>query len=127
MKGAQVTEIALREENHWRIDLAEIKQAMTPQTKAVVINFPHNPTGQVITEAELTALIALCEQNDVWLFADEVYRLLGHPDLLWAKPAACLYPKALSLGVMSKAFGMAGLRIGWIACQDKELLHKIKQ
>lgn len=125
-KGAEVTEIELKEENNWRIDLEAIRAAIKPNTKCIIINFPHNPTGQVIEEEELQALIEICEQRGIWLFSDEVYRLLGKPEQPWASPAACLYDKALSLGVMSKAFGMAGLRIGWIACQNKEILQKIE-
>ncbi len=126
-KGAEVTQIKLKEENDWRIDLDAIARAIKPNTKCIVINFPHNPTGQVIEKDELKVLIAICEQSGIWLFSDEVYRLLGAPNKPWASPAACLYDKALSLGVMSKAFGMAGLRIGWIACQDKAMLKKIEQ
>lgn len=125
-KGAEVTQIQLKEEHNWRIDLNEIKKAIKPNTKCVVINFPHNPTGQVITQEEMESLSNICDQNGLWLFSDEVYRLLGQPKTPWAQPAAVGYHKAISLGVMSKAFGLAGLRIGWIACQDKEILHKIK-
>lgn len=125
-QGTMVTELVLKQENQWKIDLAEIKNAITSKTKCIVINFPHNPTGQVIEEEPLLELIELCEKQGIWLFSDEVYRLLGTPDKPWAKPAACLYNKALSLGVMSKAFGMAGLRIGWIASQNEEILHKMK-
>ncbi len=126
-KGAEVTEIELKEENNWRIDLGAITSAIKPNTKCIVINFPHNPTGQVIEEDKLQALIEICESNGIWLFSDEVYRLLGKPEQPWASPAACLSDKALSLGVMSKAFGMVGLRIGWVACQDKSILKKIEQ
>ncbi len=125
-KGADVTEIQLKEENDWRIDLGAIQGAIKPHTKCIVINFPHNPTGQVIEEEELKALIGICESKGIWLFSDEVYRLLGIPNHPWASPVACLYDKGLSLGVMSKAFGMAGLRIGWIVCQDKTVLKKIE-
>ncbi|MCS5707648.1 aminotransferase class I/II-fold pyridoxal phosphate-dependent enzyme [Candidatus Berkiella cookevillensis] len=127
LKGATVTQVLLREENHWCIDIKEIESAIQENTKCVIINFPHNPTGQVITQAALSELVALCDKHGIWLFSDEVYRLLGSPQEPWAEPAACKYPKALSLGVMSKAFGMAGLRVGWVACQDIELLHKIKK
>ena len=126
LKGVEVTAVALLESNQWRIDLEEIKKAIKKNTKCIVINFPHNPTGQVITQQELKDLIALCDAHGLWLFSDEVYRLLGNPNNGWASFAAELYPKALSLGVMSKAFGMAGLRVGWIACQNKELIKKIK-
>jgi len=126
-KGAEVTEIELQEENDWRIDLQSIQMAIKPNTKCIIINFPHNPTGQVIEEDKLQALIEICASKCIWLFSDEVYRLLGKPEQPWASPAACIYEKGLSLGVMSKAFGMAGLRIGWIACQDKAILKKIEQ
>lgn len=125
--GCTVTEVTLVEENDWRIDIDAIKAAVQPNTKCVVINFPHNPTGQVITQSELDALVRLCDHHGLWLFSDEVYRLLGQPSEPWAAPAATLYPKALSLGVMSKAYGLAGLRIGWIACQDAEVLSKIEK
>ncbi len=127
LKGAEVTEIELTAENEWRIDLQAIRNAIQPNTKCIVMNFPHNPTGQVIEEEELKNLIALCESKGIWIFSDEVYRLLGSPNRSWARPAACLYNKALSLGVMSKAFGMPGLRIGWITCQDQAILKKIEQ
>ncbi|MCD8525430.1 MAG: aminotransferase class I/II-fold pyridoxal phosphate-dependent enzyme [Gammaproteobacteria bacterium] len=125
-KGAEVTEIELKEKNDWRVDLEAIRGAIKSNTTGIIINFPHNPTGQVVEEDELKALIAICEQGGIWLFSDEVYRLLGKPEQPWASPAACLYDKALSLGVMSKAFGMAGVRIGWIACKDKDVIHKMK-
>lgn len=127
LKNTKVTMVKLREENNWRLDLDDIKKAIKPTTKCIIINFPHNPTGQVINKSELDDLVLLCDRNGLWLFFDEVYRLLGIPKEPWAPPAATIYPKALSLGVLSKAFGMAGLRIGWIACQDKALLKKIEQ
>lgn len=126
LKGTTITNISLRKSNHWRIDINEIKQAIQSNTKCIVINFPHNPTGQIITQDELNDLICLCDAHGLWLFSDEVYRLLGESEGQWATAAAEKYPKAISLGVMSKAFGMPGLRVGWIACQDQSMLHKIK-
>lgn len=126
MKGCAVSAIELQESNNWRICLAEIERAIRTNTKCLVMNFPHNPTGQVISPQELKDLVALLDSHGIWLFSDEVYRYLGNPAEAWASPAADLYDKALSLGVMSKAFGLAGLRVGWIACQDQVLLHKIK-
>lgn len=126
LNGTEVTSVQLRAKNKWRIDLDEIKRAIKQNTKCVIINFPHNPTGQVITQEELNDLVEICDSHGLWLFSDEVYRLLGKPNDGWAKPAAEIYPKALSLGVMSKSFGMAGLRVGWIACQEKQQLKKIE-
>lgn len=125
MLKAEVTEVPLKEENQWRINVDDIKQAIKPNCKLLVINFPHNPTGQVISQQELEDLVKLCDQHGIYLLSDEVYRLLGTPSQPWAKPAAEIYPRALSLGVMSKAFGLAGLRIGWIASRDQQLLKKI--
>lgn len=127
LRGVKVTQIELKPENEWRIDLNVIEQAITQKTKCIVINFPHNPTGQVIEEDELKSLVSLCRNRGIVLFSDEVYRLLGHPKNAWSSPAACVYEKAVSLGVMSKAFGMAGLRVGWIACQDKTMPKRIEQ
>ncbi len=125
--GSELTTIELKEENNWRIDIHALKEAIKPNTKCVIINFPHNPTGQVMTPAELTQLVTLLEDHGIWLFSDEVYRLLGAPQEGWAASVASLYAKGISLGVMSKSFGLPGLRIGWIACQNEEILQKIVQ
>lgn len=127
IKGCEVTTVHLDEENQWRICLDDIKQAIRPNTKCLVMNFPHNPSGQVISQQELKDLVSLLDHHGIWLFSDEVYRYLGTPSEPWASPASDMYHKALSLGVMSKSFGMAGLRVGWIACQDQSMLHNIKQ
>lgn len=127
MQGSSITTLGLREENDWRIDLEEIKKSIKPNTKWVIINFPHNPTGQIIRKNEFQGLIELLNKHDVGLISDEVYRLLGPNNTEWAEPVANLYSKAISIGVMSKAFGMAGLRVGWIACQDRTILQKIEQ
>ena len=127
IKNCEVESIALKEENKWRICFDDIKRAIKPNTKCLVMNFPHNPSGQIITQQELYELVQLLDSNNIWLFSDEVYRHLGTPSQPWASPAADIYDKALSLGVMSKAFGMPGLRIGWVACKNQALLHDIKQ
>ena len=63
----------------------------------MIINFPHNPTGQVIEADELNELTDICKSKQIWLFSDEVYRLLGAPNKPWSSPAACVYDKSLSL------------------------------
>lgn len=123
--GCSITKLELLPEEKWQLDLERLKEAILPNTKAVIINFPHNPTGKMLNDSELKDLVDICRAHDLWLFSDEAYRPLGEPSLEWAPPAAMLYSKAMSLGVMSKAYGLAGLRIGWIACQDKEAIKKI--
>ena len=127
LKGCEITQLALREENNWCIDIEAIRTMIKANTKWLIINFPHNPSGQVITPEELKNLIKLLDEHGVWLFSDESSRLLGAPIDGWAEPAAVLYPKAISLNGMSKAFGLTGLRIGWVACQDSAVIKKIKE
>lgn len=126
-RGAEITEIELLEKNEWKIDIEAIKTTIKSNTKILIINFPHNPTGQVISPDEQTELVALLRKHDLWLFSDEVYRLIGKPAGGWAPPVANIYEKAISLGVMSKAYGMPGLRIGWIASQNKKLIDSVRK
>ncbi|WP_199313636.1 aminotransferase class I/II-fold pyridoxal phosphate-dependent enzyme [Leptolyngbya sp. FACHB-671] len=108
------------EDDHWELDLDWLRGAIQPNTKAIVINCPHNPTGYVMSRAKLEELVAICRQHHILLFSDEVYRLLEYRDED-TLPAACdLYENAVSLGVMSKTYGLAGLRIGWIATHNRE-------
>lgn len=119
--GCQVSEWMSYEADDWELDLDWLRGAIQPNTKAIVINCPHNPTGYVMSRAKLEELISICRQHNLILFSDEVYRFLEYreADTL---PAACdLYENAVSLGAMSKTYGLAGLRIGWIATQNREI------
>lgn len=119
--GCEVTGWTGREADNWELDLDELRQAIQPNTKAIVINCPHNPTGYVMSRAKLEALVAICRQHNIILFSDEVYRFLEYQDED-TLPAACdLYENAVSVGVMSKAYGLAGLRIGWMATHNLEI------
>lgn len=125
--GAQVTTLELEEAREWKLDLDRLEQSLKPNTRLIVINFPHNPTGSVLEESGLNRLVEIARRRGIHILSDEVYRLIGPADLLWTPPVASLYEKGLSLGVMSKAYGLAGLRIGWVACRDESLLKKIEQ
>ncbi|NET71405.1 MAG: aminotransferase class I/II-fold pyridoxal phosphate-dependent enzyme [Sphaerospermopsis sp. SIO1G2] len=120
------TTIELTFENQWELDIEHIKAAIRPNTKLLVLNYPHNPTGAVISRDTQDALIELARKHNLWIFADEVYRLVERNPKDTLPPFAALYDKALSLGVMSKAYGMAGLRIGWVACQNQEILRDME-
>src|SRR5262249_28483859 len=122
--GAEVTLFPLREEAGWQLDISALKAALRPNTSTVGVNFPHNPTGPLPDVATLRSISDLVQERGIRLFSDEVYRFLEYDegDRL---PAACeLSPSALSLGVMSKAFGLAGLRVGWIATRDEAVLKR---
>ena len=122
-----VTGVALDPARDWALDLDEVAAALRPNTKVVSVNFPNNPTGKVLPTQEFTALAALCQERGIHLFSDEVYRGLELDPSTTLPNAADLSPLALSLNVTSKALGLPGLRIGWIACRDAELRSKLER
>jgi len=121
-----VTGVALRPEDGWALDLEAIERALRPATRVVSVNFPHNPTGTVPDTGTWRALVRLCDERGIRVFSDEVYRGLELSPRRPLPQAADLSPTALSLNVMSKAYGLPGLRIGWIACRDRDLLGRLE-
>ncbi|MEU8635418.1 aminotransferase class I/II-fold pyridoxal phosphate-dependent enzyme [Amycolatopsis sp. NPDC048633] len=121
----EVTGVALRPEDAWALDVDEVERQLRPNTRLVSVNFPNNPTGAVPDLETWTRLVRLCEDRGILLFSDEVYRGLEAGPAL--PQAADLSPGALSLNVMSKAYGLPGLRIGWIACRDREILGRLER
>ena len=123
--GCKVTKWIMRDENNWELDLKFLESNIENSTKCIVVNFPHNPTGYLISKENYDKIIKLAKENDIYILSDEVYKFLEYnkADRL---PSACdLYEKGISINVMSKAFGLAGLRIGWIATKNKALFKKI--
>ncbi|KAA9000621.1 aminotransferase class I/II-fold pyridoxal phosphate-dependent enzyme [Affinibrenneria salicis] len=123
----QVSGVALDAARDWALDLDALSAALTPRTRMLVINFPHNPTGALIPLTTLRALVSLCRERGIWLVSDEVYRLTEYDETQRLPPVADLYERGISLNVMSKAYGLPGLRIGWIACQDADLLRRLER
>jgi aspartate/methionine/tyrosine aminotransferase len=121
------TGVALRERENWALDIDELHVALKPYTKLILINFPHNPTGKVIDRASFDAVVQLCRERGIYLFSDEVYRGLERRPELQLPQAAEVYERGLSLNVMSKAYGLPGLRVGWIACRDHALLARMER
>jgi aspartate/methionine/tyrosine aminotransferase len=118
-----VTPLVLASDQQWRLDLVELDRLLRSKTRLVVVNLPQNPTGMLPSRADFDALCALCERRGITLFCDEMYRYgeCEPSDLL---PAACtMWRGGVSLGGLSKPFGLAGLRIGWIAAQDPTVLR----
>ena len=123
--GCMVSPWRAREENGWALDLDELRHLMRPSTKAIVVNLPHNPTGYLMSLVDFDALNTFAQENNLLLFSDEVYRESEYAvaDRL---PAAVDYgTHAVSLGVTSKTYGLAGLRIGWLATQNRDLYNKM--
>ena len=121
------TGVALRADDNWRLDIDELRAALRPNTKLVLINFPHNPTGKVADRATFDAVVVLCADRGIHLLSDEVYRGLERSAAIRLPQAVEVYERGLSLNVMSKAYGLPGLRIGWIACRDRALLSRMER
>ncbi|HVM83418.1 MAG TPA: aminotransferase class I/II-fold pyridoxal phosphate-dependent enzyme [Candidatus Binatia bacterium] len=121
------TGVALRESENWRLDLDDVRAALRPNTRLLLINFPHNPTGKVLDRATFDAVVRICDERGIYLFSDEVYRGLERRPELQLPQAAEAYERGLSLNVMSKAYGLPGLRVGWIACRDRALLSRMER
>ena len=122
--GADVELHELREADDWALDVDRLIGALRPDTRLVVVNAPHNPTGMLPMVADWTRLTGVLADRGIHLLADEVYRFLelDHADRLVA--GADAFGRGVSLGVMSKSFAMAGLRIGWLATRDRDLLAR---
>jgi len=123
----EVSGIPLNENDNWSLNIDQLKKLIKPNTKLISINFPNNPTGAVIDHDTFNQLINLCRQHDIYLFSDEVYRLVERDESIRLPQVADVYEKGLSLNVMSKAYGLSGLRIGWIMSKDNDLLDKMER
>ena len=123
--GVKVSPWQAREEAGWAPDPDELEALVTPATRALVICAPHNPTGWLPSREVFDRIVAFARRHDLWLFSDEVYRGLEH-DPADRLPAACdLYERAISLGALSKTHGLAGLRLGWIATKNADVLRRM--
>jgi aspartate/methionine/tyrosine aminotransferase len=123
--GADVTLHELREAAGWGIDVEALRRQVTPATRLIVINAPHNPTGMLPDRATYTAVVEIAAEAGAHLLVDEVYRFLEFDEADRLPAGVDAGPHVVSLGVMSKSFAMAGLRIGWLASHDRELLARV--
>jgi aspartate/methionine/tyrosine aminotransferase len=122
--GATVSSWERHYEDDWRHDLEALKKLIRPNTKAIYLNSPSNPTGINMPHAVFLAIIDLARESKIIIFCDEVYRELEHqPER--QLPAICqVYEYGVSLGSISKAYGLPGLRLGWLVSQNHALLEK---
>ena len=118
--GADLDVVDLRYEDGWRLDLEGLAARVEPgRTRLISVTQPHNPTGTTFDRATLEELVELAERTRAVLLVDETYRDLSHGEAL--PLAASLSTRALSVSSMSKAYGLPGLRIGWVVCRDADL------
>jgi len=122
--GCSVTEIFTEEKHNWKLFPEAVIDAITSETKLIILCSPHNPTGYVIPENDMRLILNAADKAGTLVLCDEVYRELEHG--MQTQSAVCdLHPLQVSLGVMSKAYGLAGLRIGWLASTNTALLQKV--
>lgn len=119
--GADMSIVDLTFETGYRLDLAAIEAAIRPETKYVSVTYPHNPTGVMISEDELKALVALIERKGTRLLFDETYREMTSGPLL--PVAASLSNRVISVSSLSKTYGIPGIRIGWLITRDAALME----
>ncbi len=122
--GAEVTTVALDPDRNWRLSIEDLRKAFRPNTKLLSINYPHNPTGMLLEKEVLDAMVGLCRERGAYLFSDEMYRYLEIDESKRLPSIADAYEKGISLFAMTKPFGLAGLRIGWLASQDTGFIKK---
>ena len=124
--GCTVSAWRADESRGWAPAMGDLRRLISRATRAIVVNTPHNPTGFQMEKDELTELVRIAADRGIILFSDEVYRESEYaPEA--RLPAACdLSPNAVSLGVMSKAYGLPGLRIGWVATHEPEILARME-
>lgn len=123
----EATGVPLDPNDNWSLDIDRIKAAIRPNTRLVTINFPHNPTGTILPLDRYHALIDLCRHHGIYILHDEIFNGLGPTGAAHLPFVADIYERGLSLGVMSKSYGLPGLRIGWIACQDRDVLSRMER
>lgn len=119
--GCEISYIDLQFETSWKIEIDKIKAAIKPNTKLVSITTPHNPTGTVMDEKEIQELAAFVEEKNILLLVDETYR-----DTFFKTTyplCATINSHVISVASLSKAFGLPGLRLGWIISQNQKLLE----
>lgn len=112
-QGWDIQPFHLKEENGWALDIAQLESNVNAQTKLIAVCNPNNPTGRILTESEMDAIIACAERSGAWILADEVYRGANRVSEQENPSFFGRYDKVLAVGSMSKAYGLPGLRIGW--------------
>ena len=125
-RGAAVSHWDLREESsRWLLDPDDLEALLVPKTKLVILNAPHNPTGALPTREEFDRIVALCRRAGAILLVDEVYRGIERDPERTLPPACLAYENGISLNVLSKTTGLAGLRIGWLATPRSDILDAV--
>jgi aspartate aminotransferase len=113
----------------WRYDLDELVRTITPRTKAVYVNSPHNPTGGVLTREDVRFIAELCRDRNLWLISDEAYEDVLYDGAEHVSPASIsgAYEKTISVFTLSKSYAITGLRLGYVALRDGTVRERMKK
>lgn len=122
--GAEVEKLQLRQQNGFLPDLDELRRLATPETKLIALNNPNNPTGALMDREMLEHVAEIARDADAWILCDEVYRGTDQTGDGLTPSIADIYEKGISTAGMSKAFSLAGLRLGWIAA-PREIIEAV--
>ena len=119
----------LRESLQWRYDLGELESKITPKTRAIYLNSPHNPTGGVLCRADVEAIAAIADRRGIWIISDEAYEDVIFDGAEHVSPASLpgMYERTISLYTFSKTYAMTGLRLGYVAAKDPQLRDRMKK
>jgi aspartate/methionine/tyrosine aminotransferase len=123
--GAEVRQLRLQEKNGFLPDLDELRRLVTDRTRLIVFSNPNNPTGSLMNRATLAAIADLAAEHGTYVLGDEVYRGIDQEGSGYTASIADLYERGISTGSMSKAYSLAGLRLGWIVA-SAELLRDVE-
>ena len=108
----------------WELSLEELKALIRPNTKLLVMNIPHSPTGYAPSESLWQDIVQICKEHGIFLLVDEIYWWLNRGEYL--TPSCTLYTNAITLGGLAKSCGVPGLKIGWLCTSNKEILQMMK-
>ncbi len=123
--GCEITPWTANEENGWSLDINFLERNIKENTRAIIMNLPHNPSGYLMEKNDYLQVVELARKHNLLIFSDEIYRLLEYNREDRLPPACDLYENAISTGGTAKVLGLAGLRIGWIATQNKSLIDQM--
>ena len=112
--GCNVRSFDLDPDQNWRANLDQLEAAVTPRTKLIGVTNPNNPTGKILSEAEINRVVKIAEKNGAWILADEVYRGTERLTDIETPSFFGRYDRIIAVNSLSKAYGLSGLRIGWL-------------
>jgi aspartate aminotransferase len=125
LAGGVPVRVRLNERRDYRYEPEAIEAAVTPRTRAIVINTPHNPTGLIVDRAGLAGILKVAEKHGLWVISDEAYEHVLYDGHQHVSAASLGYDKVLSIFSMSKSYAMSGLRIGYLCCNDDLLIERM--